>query len=161
VLTEEEMVEGERGDGVHLSPEIFANALVMTLALAFEAPAHDAVDLDQLFERAVFAEELESDRGRVGRVGVLDVDGDSACELFVHVWAEIVLSGGGATFFTLAVRLLCVWDREVAVLGVLGVVGQLSDRHVMCDIVLAAVGWRVDGDGSLGGHVDDCWVCCD
>ena len=127
----------------------------MTVARALEAPAHDAVDLDQLLEGAVFAEELESERHRVGRIGVFDVDGDGAGELFVDVLSEIVLSGGGAALLALAVGLLCVWAREVAVVGVLGVVGDFPDRNVVRDVVLVAICRGVDGDGFLGRHVDD------
>jgi len=83
------------------------------------------------------------------------VDGEGAGEVFVHVLTEVVLSSGGAALLALTVGFLCVGLGVVAVLRVLGVVGQLLDRDVVRDIVLAAVRRRVDRDGSLGGHVDD------
>ena len=112
-------------------------------------------------ESEVFAEEIKSERGGVGGIRLFDVDGDGAGEVFVDVLAEIVLSAGGVTLLVLCRGFAVTGVGVVAVICVLRVVGQLADRDVVRDKVLAAVGRSDDRDSSLGGHVDDCWVCCD
>lgn len=68
MLTQLEVCEGKRRGLVYLDPEVGADALVVAFFRTPVAFANDAPDLNQFFERAVFAEEVEGERSRVGRI---------------------------------------------------------------------------------------------
>jgi hypothetical protein len=155
-----EVEEGEWRGFVHPVPQVTADGVIVALNWALVAESDDAPDLSELLDSAIFTEELNGERGWVGSIGVLDVNGNSASELFINVLSEIVLLGGDAALVTLPIGLLRVLCWEVKPFGDLRVVGQFADRYVVGNVVLAAVSRYEDGDGLLGGHVVMWMICC-
>jgi hypothetical protein len=150
---ESEMRKHERVGVVHLDAKIVADALVVELTGALEAVADDAPDLNEFCQGALAAEEGEGERGWVCGIRALDEGGDGASEVFVHVCAETELVGvAGLALVAFTEWVLGILAREVHVLSVLRVVGELADRHIEGDEVLAATGRCDDGDGSVGAH---------